>query len=1243
MKRFTKALSMLLAIVMVVGLLPLSIIAEDIQNTHTVEFKLNYNGAHKIPSQKVADGECAVQPEDVTRTGWIFEYWYVKTGDGIQKFDLSQPITEDVTLYARWDEDITYWGPIWNRNILNGIANSEKEDVTEEPDDDSAPSEIIETSARYSKIPVIVASAAQTDDLICLTWSCTDQSELYDIYLSTDGVTFASVAQTSEVSYDIVAENYNEANEIYLKVVQTIGSETVESNVVVMNWSEGIFEKVVEDTDSDGLEDYIEDLFGTANYLDDSDDDGINDYDEIWKIGTEPLLPDSDFDSTLDGDEDFDEDGLTTKDELSIGTDPFNLDSDYDEFSDYDEIKEYGTNPTSSDTDNDGLSDSFEVTLGTDPLDSDSNDNGIIDGQENYEFNVPIAEYDENTIPELEIEAAGTSLNSLCIEPTDPEDVITSKNIPGFIGNGYDITMDGTFKRAKLSITFEQSLLSDPNFDPVIYYINEETQEMEELDTVVSGNTAYAELKHFSKYILVNRYEFNKSLTWIDWWEEEKIYNGVEIVLVIDDSGSMDSNDRYNQRLTVAKNLIDSLPNNSKIGIVNFESDVELLTTTLTEDRESAKAYLTTGYFKSNGGTMMYTAIGNAFTLFESTDEKILKMMVVLSDGNTSDTSKHSSVISTATTNDVKIYTIGLGSSTRYFNSYLKPLAENTGGNFYLAQNASSLEEIYTNIGNKIDINTDSDMDGISDYYEENMVLFNRIAIELDKNDPDSDDDRLKDGEEIKITYTYNEDRSKVCVTGKLISNPTKMDSDGDEIEDCFDESPMKPWKPTTSLGNIVKNAGFLYYEGENILYSRKKAEQSKMGFSYAYDEGIFAILSILDCEPVYFLYEGKEWMIELWKGQYGVETGAEIGVYNRDSATTTLANRVKGNLADILAGLIMDVVRNFYPEVPEQVKDCISEALQDVVSVDDLIKQLEDIRSSILDSKIWGLAEFVNFDTKEIRSTMNDVLSSAASILSSKLYNCVDSDEYLEMSFDLYKNGTKLFSRDTLGHWWLTGFEWGVFTGNPTYDLSMAVNITFKDAAMKQAFLNGSAANDSSSYSEFIAVPTNYSDRNNDNDGNYGLLNIGNKSSYTVTENGNTVSFVFAIPKSAQPLTQVVFKNTLYDLNNEVVKTYNSFKKVLGINSNDPNVIERETKRLLADKDFINAQVYQIFYSCFEDEFETYFDKFLFDVTFGAVYKEEYADDIIVFLQDTYDNLMETINTVVRGALSIAVAVVGE
>ena len=37
----------------------------------------------------------------------------------------------------------------------------------------------------------------------------------------------------------------------------------------------------------------------------------------------------------------------------------------------------------------------------------------------------------------------------------------------------------------------------------------------------------------------------------------------------------------------------------------------------------------------------------------------------------------------------------------------------------------------------------------------------------------------------------------------------------------------------------------------------------------------------IMDCEPVEFSYGGKRWLIELWKGQYGITTGGEIGIYN--------------------------------------------------------------------------------------------------------------------------------------------------------------------------------------------------------------------------------------------------------------------------------------------------------------------------------------------------------------------------
>ena len=36
----------------------------------------------------------------------------------------------------------------------------------------------------------------------------------------------------------------------------------------------------------------------------------------------------------------------------------------------------------------------------------------------------------------------------------------------------------------------------------------------------------------------------------------------------------------------------------------------------------------------------------------------------------------------------------------------------------------------------------------------------------------------------------------------------------------------------------------------------------------------------MIDSEPIYFDYGGRHWMIEFWKGQYGVTTGAEVGIY---------------------------------------------------------------------------------------------------------------------------------------------------------------------------------------------------------------------------------------------------------------------------------------------------------------------------------------------------------------------------
>jgi UDP-2,3-diacylglucosamine pyrophosphatase LpxH len=96
-------------------------------------------------------------------------------------------------------------------------------------------------------------------------------------------------------------------------------------------------------------------------------------------------------------------------------------------------------------------------------------------------------------------------------------------------------------------------------------------------------------------------------------------------------------------------------------------------------------------------------------------------------------------------------------------------------------------------------------------------------------------------------------------------------------------------WTPRSLLALAVDAAGFRYDPLQDIIYSKMDPLQRKFGYAYGYDAGALAMNAIIDCEPIFFDYAGKTWMIELWKGQYGLETGCEIGVYNRSIGSSSL------------------------------------------------------------------------------------------------------------------------------------------------------------------------------------------------------------------------------------------------------------------------------------------------------------------------------------------------------------------
>ena len=459
---------------------------------------------------------------------------------------------------------------------------------------------------------------------------------------------------------------------------------------------------------------------------------------------------------------DADEDGLSNRDEITNSTDPFN-----------------------PDTDGDGASDGREVQIGFDPLTYNTSF-GVVTPPV-----VDNGETPDTVIPTIEVELSGDQVDSLVVERDDFFD----QNTLGYLGDAYNYDVEGEIESATIGFQFDETKLA-PGALPTIYEYNREKGIMTPLATTVENGKATAEVDDFSTFVLLDRKIYEEELTWVDTWGiEGGSYSNVEIVFVVDDSGSMTSYDRYNQRLDVARDLISQLPSGSKIGIVKFHQYTYNLTGSLTTDKATAQSFLTTSHFTSNGGwTRMFTAMRDSVSYFSTKEENdgIMRIMVVLSDGIADDTSLMSTATTMANQAGIAVYTVGLGSgNSSYFNGYLKPVSEATGGKFYLASDASGLADIFTDIGDKIDLTTDSDSDGLLDYYEDNMVIFSGVQYHADKTKADTDGDGLLDGEEIKTVVVLSVDGTKMTVLGKVYSDPSLLDTDSDGINDKEDSKPL--------------------------------------------------------------------------------------------------------------------------------------------------------------------------------------------------------------------------------------------------------------------------------------------------------------------------------------------------------------------------------------------------------------------------------------------------------------------
>lgn len=410
------------------------------------------------------------------------------------------------------------------------------------------------------------------------------------------------------------------------------------------------------DTDNDGVADYLEDYFGTDKTKEDTDEDGLSDYLELLVIATNPLLADTDGNGIDDGDEDVDQDGCFNLSEVEMGTDASKADTDSDGLTDYEEYVVYDTVPLNDDTDEDGASDGIEIELGTDPFVAD---------EVFYIVTQADTEENEDTVKaSVEAVLSGEQVDTLSVEKYE-DDLLFPETMPGYVGGAYEFSVEGDMDNATISFEFDAALQADDTFVPAIYGLNEEVPVLEELDTTITENVATAEMADCSKYILLNKKEFQESQ-----FENQNMNANARLRTTLLRANTVAADSDYDGRA----DSVDAAPVNNTF------------TGTLTTDYATSNVKFKMDYrwfFKDN--TIYNADLSKTSILFSSAvyDENTLSIQDSLKKNTTSGTSMESimkyfgmsaakTVSLDETYSDVHLSEVGLGYRTVSYNGQTK-------------------------------------------------------------------------------------------------------------------------------------------------------------------------------------------------------------------------------------------------------------------------------------------------------------------------------------------------------------------------------------------------------------------------------------------------------------------------------------------------------------------------------------------------------------------------------------------
>ncbi len=105
----------------------------------------------------------------------------------------------------------------------------------------------------------------------------------------------------------------------------------------------------------------------------------------------------------------------------------------------------------------------------------------------------------------------------------------------------------------------------------------------------------------------------------------------------------------------------------------------------------------------------------------------------------------------------------------------------------------------------------------------------------------------------------------------------------------CRKISAMSCEEKCQVLESFIGSFGYCYDPEQDIFSTTIDAPQRSFGYTALYDRYAPRFGMVFDCLPVYFDYRERTWLIEFWKGQYGINLGCEAGVYHADSLVASV------------------------------------------------------------------------------------------------------------------------------------------------------------------------------------------------------------------------------------------------------------------------------------------------------------------------------------------------------------------